>query len=226
MYRRWTLITLAVSLLATGAGLAAQKSNEAGRTGTAVKTKQSDKSDKAGTPDKSDKAGSADRSQQKREAIDEMAGMTMDRLLAQSPQAKRLFGKSVGYAVFDNVKVAFLVSAGGGVGVAVERATRDKTYMKMGTAGIGLGAGGQSYSVVFLFEDEETLRSFVDKGWHADATATAAAGSKGTNAEATFSHGVAVYQLTNKGLMAHVDISGTKYWKNRKLNEPVRRVSR
>jgi hypothetical protein len=130
----------------------------------------------------SNEAEESDRAQQKREAIDEMASMTLDRLLAESPQAKRLFGKSVGYAVFDNVKVALLVSAGGGVGVAIERSTRDKTYMKMGTAGIGLGAGGQSYNVVFLFEDEETLRSFVEKGWHADATATAAAGSKGSNA--------------------------------------------
>jgi hypothetical protein len=37
---------------------------------------------------------------------------------------------------------------------------------------------------------------------------------------------VAVYQLTNKGLMAHVDISGTKYWKSRKLNEVVDTGSR
>ena len=132
----------------------------------------------------------------------------------------------MGYAVFDNLKSAFLVSGGGGVGVAVERATREKTYMKMGTAGIGIGVGGQSYNVVFLFEDEETLRRFIDKGWHADATATAALGSKGSNAEATFSHGVAVYQLTHKGLMAHIDISGTKYWKSRKLNGPVQRASR
>jgi len=198
MFRRWTLITLAVSVLATGAAFAVQKVG---------------KTEKVEQP--------PDRNQQKREAIDEMASMTMDRLLAESPQAKRLFGKSVGYAVFDNFKVALLVSGGGGVGVAVERATREKTYMKMGTAGIGIGAGGQSYSVVFLFEDDETLHKFVDKGWHADATATAALGSKGSNAEASFSHGLAVYQLTNKGLMAHVDISGTKYWKSRKLNEPV-----
>jgi len=210
MFRRTILITLAVSLLASGSGLAAPKAGDAGKT----------------NPAGQDPADKADRSQQKREAIDEMASMTMDRLLLESPQAKRLFGKSVGYAVFDNFKVALLVSAGGGVGVAVERETRDKTYMKMGTAGIGLGAGGQSYNVVFLFEDEETLHSFVEKGWHADATATAAAGSKGSNAEASFSHGLAVYQLTNKGLMAHVDISGTKYWKSRKLNEPERRASR
>src|SRR5262249_51845932 len=155
--------------------------------------------------------------QQKREAIDQMANMTIDRLMSESPQAKRLFDRSVGYAVFDNFKMAVLISGGGGVGVAVERATRTRTYMKMGTTGIGLGLGGQSYEVVFLFEDTETLRKFIDKGWHADTTATAAVWSKGANAEATFSHGVAVYQLTNKGLMASLDLSGTKYWKSKKL---------
>lgn len=189
MFRRSTFVLLAVSLLATGAALCAEKAEK------------------------------TDRSQQKREAIDEMASLTMERLLAESPQAKRLFDKSVGYAVFDNVKVAFLVSGGAGVGEAIERSTREKTYMKMGTAGIGLGIGGQSYNVVFLFGDEETLHNFVEKGWHADATATAALGSKGSTADASFSHGLAVYQITNKGLMAHLDISGTKYWKHRKLND-------
>jgi lipid-binding SYLF domain-containing protein len=165
-----------------------------------------------------------DRVSQKRQAVDEMAGMTMDRLLAQSPQAQRLLDKSIGYAVFDNFKLALLVSGGGGIGVAVERSSRERTYMKMGTAGIGLGLGGQSYSVVFLFEDAETFRSFVDRGWHADATATAALWTKGASADASFSHGLAVYQLTNKGLMAHLDISGTKYWKHKKLNAPVQRA--
>jgi lipid-binding SYLF domain-containing protein len=206
MFRRWTFVMIAVSLLATGAGLAATKTE---------------------TPEKAEKV---DRSQAKRDAIDEMASMTMERLLAESAQAKRLFDKSVGYAVFDNFKVAFLVSGGGGVGEAVDRATRRKTYMKMGTAGIGVGVGGQSYNVVFLFEDQETFRRFVEKGWHADATATAALGSKGSNAEASFSHGLAVYQLTNMGVMAHVDISGTKYWKHGKLNrgieEPEQRARR
>src|SRR5262245_24946109 len=202
MFRRSMLISLALSLpLATGFSLAAVKVA------------------RPGTPAKSEAPVKADRNQQKREAIDEMASMTMDRLLSQSPQAKRLFDKSVGYAVFDNFKVALLVSGGGGVGVAVERGTREKTYMKMGTAGIGLGAGGQSYSVVFLFEDAQTLQNFVEKGWHADAAATAALGKMGSNAEASFTHGLAAYQLTNAGLMAHVDISGTKFWKHRKLNE-------
>ena len=104
------------------------------------------------------------------------------------------------------------------LGVAVDRVNGAKTYMKMGTAGIGLGAGGQSYQVVFLFESDAAFRRFVAKGWQADAAANAAAGTNGANVDASFSHGLAVFQLTNKGLMANADISGTKYWKNKKLN--------
>ena len=90
--------------------------------------------------------------------------------------------------------------------------------MKMGTGGIGLGIGGQSYQVVFFFQDEKTFHNFVEKGWKADASAQAAAGKDGANATTGFVNGVAVWQVTDKGLMASADISGTKYWKNKKLN--------
>ena len=159
-----------------------------------------------------------DKARNKRAAIDYMASETIDRLLSESPQAKQLFDQSAGYAVFDSIKVAVLLSGGGGVGVAIDRTSGERTYMKMGTAGIGLGLGGQSYQIVFLFENERVLRQFVAKGWQADAAANAVAGTSGTNLDANFTHGVAVFQITNKGLMALADISGTKYWKHKKLN--------
>jgi len=102
--------------------------------------------------------------------------------------------------------------------VAVNSATGQRTYMKMGTGGIGLGLGGQSYQIVFFFETQQAFDRFVTKGWQADASANAAAGTKGANETASFSNGVAVFQLTNKGLMAQADVSGTKYWKHKKLN--------
>src|SRR5207247_11081303 len=67
-----------------------------------------------------DRIEKVDRVQLERQAMDETANLTMDRLLSQSPQAKRLFDRSVGYAVFDDLKVAFLVSGGGGIGLAVD----------------------------------------------------------------------------------------------------------
>lgn len=163
-------------------------------------------------------ADKVDKDAKKRSEIDTMASKALSQVLAKSPAAKELYGKSVGYAAFENVKVAIIVSGGGGDGVAVPKSGK-RVYMKMGTAGVGLGIGGQKYQVVFLFENEQSLKSFIDKGWQADASAQASAGDKGANASATFKNGVAVYQLTDKGLMASADVSGTKYWKNDDLNK-------
>lgn len=154
-----------------------------------------------------------------RERIDTVTQETLDELFEKDPQAKEYYEKSIGYAVFNNVKVAFFISGGGGEGVAIAKETGHRTYMNMGKVGIGIGVGGQNYRVVFFFEDEETFRNFVNKGWQAGADAQAAGGPKGANAGAVFNNGVAVYQLTNAGVMAHADISGTKYWKSKKLNE-------
>ena len=161
----------------------------------------------------------ADKRDDKREKIDLMAKDTIDKLLKKYDKAKTLYEKAYGYAVFDNLKLSLMISGGGGNGVAVGKETKERIYMKMGTAGLNLGLGGQKYQVVFLFQDQKTFDKFVDKGWEADANANAVAGTKGANKEATFRNGVAVYQFTDKGLMLQADIAGTKYWKNKKLNK-------
>lgn len=165
-----------------------------------------------------DKDDDMDKHAKKRAEIDAMADDALKKLFDEDSGAKELYEKAVGYAVFNNLKIAFGFSGGGGSGVAVPK-KGDRVYMKMGTGGIGLGLGGQRYQVVFLFQTEKVFKSFVDKGWQADASAQAAAGDAGANVGASFKNGVAVYQMTDKGLMASADITGTKYWKNDDLNE-------
>lgn len=154
-----------------------------------------------------------------RAKINEVAEETLDRLFSENANAKSLYEKAVGWAVFDNTKVAFGLSGGGGRGVAVFKETGKKTYMKMGTGGVGLGLGVNKYQIVFLFQDEVTLKSFIEKGWQADAGATASAGKNAAEAKTNFVNGLAIYQLTEKGLMLNADIAGTKYWLDEKLNE-------
>ena len=89
----------------------------------------------------------------------------------------------------------------------------------MGTAGIGLGLGTNKYQVVFLFQNKTTATNFIENGWQADASATAAAGSDAAEGKTNFVNGIAIYQLTEKGLMLNADVAGTKYWKDKKLNE-------
>lgn len=156
--------------------------------------------------------------QAKQAKIDETAKASLDELFKGHEAAKELFDNSYGWAGFDNLKIAWGFSGGGGNGVAVNKKTGAHTYMKMGTVGVGLGLGAQKYQVIFLFQDEKTFKNFVEKGWQADATAQATAGTAGVGGQTGFVNGIAIYQLTDKGLMASADIAGTKYWKNKKLN--------
>jgi lipid-binding SYLF domain-containing protein len=155
---------------------------------------------------------------EKKAKIDQMAKETLAKLMKESA-AKALYEKAYGYAVFDNKKVAFLVSGGGGSGVAVQKGTGGRTYMKMGTGGVGVGLGYKQYQVVMLFENKETFTNFIEKGWKAESGASAAAGTAGAGVGTTFTNGIAVYQFTDKGLIAQADITGTKYWKDEDLNK-------
>ena len=155
----------------------------------------------------------------KQAKIDETADKTLRDVLDGNAKAKELFADAYGWAAFDNLKIAFGFAGGGGNGVAVNKKSGHRTYMQVGTVGVGLGIGGKKYQVLFLFQDEQTFNNFVEKGWQADAQAGAQAGGSGVAAQTGFVNGIAVYQITDKGLMASADVSGTKYWKNDKLNE-------
>jgi lipid-binding SYLF domain-containing protein len=155
--------------------------------------------------------------QERRQQIDTNAQTTLDELLKTNDGVRDLYGRAAGYAVFTVTKGGFIVSGGGGNGVAVDKSSGKRTYMRMGTGGIGLGIGGQRYSLVVLFETADRLGKFVAGGWDSSATAEAVAGQEGVAVRSSFIDGVAFYQVTEKGLMAQADVSGTKFWVNDEL---------
>jgi lipid-binding SYLF domain-containing protein len=154
----------------------------------------------------------------RRQAVDANAEATLNELFRQREPVRNLFDAARGYAVFTATKAGFIVTGGGGTGVAVDKQTGRRTYMRMGTGGIGLGIGAQRYGLVILFEDEARLNRFIAGGWDASTTAQAAAGSDGIAFTSSFVDGVAIYQLTDKGLMAQADVSGTRFWAANPLN--------
>ena len=149
-----------------------------------------------------------------RARIDAVEIETLDELWSRSDKARSLYDQAYGYATFDIIKISLAFTGGGGHGAAVAKATGERTYMRMGTGGLNFGLGGQKYQLVFIFEDQATFDTFVDEGWEAGASANAVAGTAGANVGATFINGVAVYQLTEAGLMLQADISATKYWQS------------
>jgi len=154
---------------------------------------------------------------------------TRDEVLAElyklDPKVKAKVKKAAGYAVFSNVGVNLLfASFAGGHGMVVEHGMMSdtETYMKMGSAGIGIGLGVKDFRAVFIFDSNEKLQTFVEKGWDLSGQADAAAKSdtKGGSAETagTVVNGVEVYQLTKNGLALQATLQGTKYWKDKDLN--------
>jgi lipid-binding SYLF domain-containing protein len=62
-----------------------------------------------------------------------------------------------------------------------------------------------------FFQTDARLNEFLNGSWDANTSAQAAAGNEGVGVASTFVDGVAVYQLTDKGLMAWADVSGTRF---------------
>ena len=161
---------------------------------------------------------------QKREKTRKMAAQTLQDLYKLQPAAQAGIQKAAGYAVFDNMNVNLLVmSTAHGGGVAVNSSSKEETFMKMVSAGVGLGMGAKDYRVVFVFEDDKALGQFINSGWAADAQTDAAAKTKTSGAAFSgavqAAPGVWVYQITKKGLALQLTLQGTKYSKDDDLNK-------
>jgi len=151
--------------------------------------------------------------------IDTRSQVTLDGLLGTNGNAKILYDRAAGYAVFDVTKAGgLLVTGAGGSGVAVNKSSGARTYMRMGSGGVGVGLGVQQYDLVIMFEDMAHLSRFMDGGWDSSATAQAAAGQEGINLTSSFIDGVAFFQITDKGLIAIADVAGTRFWVADTLN--------
>jgi len=154
-----------------------------------------------------------------REKIDKMSADTLESLFSETPQAKKLYDISYGYAVFDTRKFSFMITTGTGAGMAKVRGEGKPIYMKMATGGVNVGLGAEIFQLVFIFEDKSAFDLFVDQGLQAGSSANAVLGEDGEHAAVHFVDGVAIFQLTEKGLKLSADLTGTKYWKNSDLNE-------
>ena len=161
---------------------------------------------------------------QQREKIRKMATETLTDLYKLQPDSQKGIETAAGYAVFNNMGTnILLVSTARGAGLAVNSKTKHETFMKMISAGAGLGFGVKGYRVVFVFETEEALEKFVDSGWAGETQADAAAKTSKSGAAYSgatmIAPGVWVYQITKKGIALQLTLQGTKYSKNDDLNE-------
>jgi lipid-binding SYLF domain-containing protein len=169
-------------------------------------------------------ASADDLPDEKREKTRKMADQTMQDLYKLEPGAQAAIQKCAGYAVFNNNGAnLLLLSTARGAGIAINSSTKQATYMKMVSAGAGLGVGVKNYRVIFVFDNDKALAQFLDSGWSGSAQTDAAAkaGDKGAaySGAIEVAPGVWVYQITKNGVALQLTLQGTKYYKDDDLNK-------
>ena len=164
-----------------------------------------------------------DDNEAKKEKSRKMAAQTLQDLYKLDAPAQAAIQKSAGYAVFSNTGVNLLLSTARGSGIALNSKSKQETFMKMVSAGAGLGVGVKDYRVVFVFDNDKAFTQFLDSGWSGSAQTDAAAkaGEKGGafSGAVEVAPGVWVYQITKNGLALQLTLQGTKYYKDDDLNK-------
>ncbi len=119
--------------------------------------------------------------------------------------------KAYGYAVFPKV-----TKAGVGIGGAAGRGIVYKggeivgsSKLKQGS--IGLQIGGQQYSEVIFFKDQEAYENFTNGNLKFDAQASAVALDEGASIDAAYNDGVAVFTQIIGGLMVEASVGGQHF---------------
>ena len=160
---------------------------------------------------------------EERRDILEMRTEVLDMLYREAPGAKSRIQASVGHAVFSNVGInLLLVSTANGYGVARDNRSGEDIFMKMYSAGVGVGYGVKDFRAVFVFETRDAFDAFIEQGWQATAQTDAAvvAGDRGdaVNYEIELAPGVKLYQITESGLALQATLQGTRYLVDDDLN--------
>ena len=159
---------------------------------------------------------------EQRASVQQMAQDTLAEAYRLNPGLQNRVKRAAGYGVFSNrSSKILLMSSGNGYGLVHDNRTGGDTYMRMAEIGGGLGMGIKDFRAVFVFQDGQTLRQFVDSGWDfgGDVGAAAKTRTQGGQVSAGASaQGIEIYQFTDRGLELAATVAGTKYWQDKELN--------
>jgi lipid-binding SYLF domain-containing protein len=131
--------------------------------------------------------------------------------LKDDPDMAKLFNDAYGYIILPNVgKGGLGVGAASGNGVAYEKG-KMIGYANMTQVTVGLQAGGQAYSEVVFFEDEDSFGRFKANKVEMSAQVSAVIAASGASKDAKYVDGVLVFTRTKGGVMFEASVGGQKF---------------
>jgi lipid-binding SYLF domain-containing protein len=127
------------------------------------------------------------------------------------PGISKFFDTAQGYALLPKVgKGAVGIGAAHGKGLVFEKGQQIGTC-SMTQVTVGLQLGGQSYAEAVFFETQESLTRFKSGKFALSAQASAVAAAEGAAANARYEQGVAIFTLSQGGLMFEASVGGQKF---------------
>jgi lipid-binding SYLF domain-containing protein len=130
---------------------------------------------------------------------------------AKDPSIERFFNDSAGYAVLPKIgKGALIVGGAYGQG-EVYRNGSLIGYCSVSQATIGASIGGETFREIIFFRTNADMDAFLTGEFTFAAQATAVAMDAGAAAKADYHDGLAVFVMTDQGLMVDASIGGQKF---------------
>ncbi len=130
---------------------------------------------------------------------------------AKDKGIQKFFDKSYGYAVLPKIfKGAFLAGWAYGRGEVYEQGVM-VGYCDMKQASGGLSVGGEFYREIIFFRDKEDLDKFKGDEYTFSAQITGVALVWGAAAKADYKAGMAVFIMTDTGVMVDASLGGQKF---------------
>ena len=158
-----------------------------------------------------------------RAKLDKMSGEVLEKMYAKYPDAKSAVANSYAYCTISSSSVNFgFLGNDHGRGLAYNRETGKKIYVKMKEVKLGLSVGAKEYDLLFIIQNQTAWERFISGSikFGSEASAQASDGVKGgtlTNAT-IIANGVWVYQLDKKGMAVEMSFKGARITPYKTLN--------
>lgn len=126
-----------------------------------------------------------DNPEEKRQVIRKQRDEMLADLYKAAPGLKIRIPRTAGYATFKQTDVnLFLLASGRGYGVVKDNQTGKDTFMCVASLGTGVGMGVKDLRVVFVFNDTNAMKQFMQSGWQFGGKADTSAKYKDTGISA------------------------------------------
>ena len=158
-----------------------------------------------------------------RAKLDKMSGEVLEKMYAKYPETKTAVANSYAYCTISSSSVNFgFLGNDHGRGLAYNRETGKKIYVKMKEVKLGLSVGAKEYDLLFIIQNQTAWERFISGSikFGSEASAQASDGVKGgtlTNAT-VIANGVWVYQLDKKGMAVEMSFKGARITPYKTLN--------